>query len=154
IGCLGLTSSANADIKIRQIHPDDMGMFSSGDWVELQLTGDNETTAGLYLTTYDPGGSVKTDYLIPSNPPVSQSQRTFLITNGGTVGAGGVTPDLNAGLTSSLDMTGQDGAACLTGAPPTRPPVDCVAYGNFTGTIPSAGTPAAQTAFGDTLERK
>jgi hypothetical protein len=134
-----------------------MAPFDQGDWVELQLTANGQTTAGRYLTSYYGDGGVRSDYLIPSNPPNTQSQRTFLITNGSTVD-GGVTPDLNAGLLGpapgGFDPTGQDGAVCITEAPPDRTPVDCVSYGNFTGNIPSAGTPAPATAFGQTLERK
>ena len=58
-------------------------------------------------------------------------------------------------MPSELDMTGMDGAVCLSqNNSPTYTPVDCVSYGNFTGSIPSAGTPAVQTPFGSTLERK
>jgi Ca2+-binding RTX toxin-like protein len=50
-------------------------------------------------------------------------------------------------------MTGQDGAVCYTeNDPPTYTPIDCVAYGNFTGTLP-VGTPAVATPFESTLER-
>jgi len=48
-----------------------------------------------------------------------------------------------------------DGAVCITqNNGPTYTPIDCVSYGNFTGNLPSAGTPAVQTPFETTLERK
>jgi hypothetical protein len=150
-------SPATSDVKIRQVHPDDMGMFDSGDWVELQLTANGQTVAGRRLATYDPDGNEKSHFVIPSTPTLNtQSQRTVLISN--TSSVGGTTPDFNAPLVGQpgedVQMTGMDGAVCLTeNNSPTFTPVDCVSYGSFTGTIPSAGMPASQTAFGETLQR-
>ena len=55
---------------------------------------------------------------------------------------------------NDLQMTGQDGAVCYAeNNPPTYTPIDCVAYGNYMGSLPGVGTPATSTPFESTLER-
>jgi hypothetical protein len=145
---LVLAQAAMADVLIRQVHPDNPG----GDYVELQFTAAGETIAGKHLTTYFSMGATDTDYLIPSDPGDATNQRTFLIGNGSTVG--GTTPDLNAGLSSSLELPGQDGAVCLTGPAPGLAKLDCAAYGNYVNsTNLPVGTPAVATQYGETIER-
>jgi hypothetical protein len=155
IACLVFAATATADLKIRQIHPDTNPL--GGDWVELQVTGGGDNTVnGKVIRTFDPGGSqfnTMGSYVIPNSPtPNTQDQRLILISSLFT--PMGVSSDFTP-MPIELDMTGQDGAVCLTqNNPPTYTPIDCVSYGNFTGSISSAGTPAVQTPFGSTLERK
>jgi hypothetical protein len=155
IACLVFAATATADLKIRQIHPDTNPL--GGDWVELQVTGGGDNTVnGKVIRTFDPGGSqfnTMGSYVIPNIPtPNTQDQRLILISSLFT--PMGVSSDFTP-MPLELDMTGQDGAVCLTqNNPPTYTPIDCVSYGNFTGSIASAGTPAVQTPFGSTLERK
>lgn len=152
IACLAFTSTAIADIKIRQIHPDNNVL--GGDWVELQIAGGGDNTVnGKVIRTFDPGGSQNnTTYAIPGTPtPNMQDQRLILVSSLFT--PMGVSSDFTP-MPTELDMTGMDGAVCITqNDGPTYTPIDCVSYGNFTGSIPSAGTPAVQTPFGSTLER-
>jgi len=155
--CAALTSagSAAADdhlIKIRQIHPS-TGMFG-GEWVELQMYADGQNlVSGNVIRTFDPDGAQMSIYTIQGgDPPNGQSQGTILISSLFT--PAGVDADFVAPV-ADLQMTGQDGAVCYSqGNAPTYTPIDCVAYGAFTGSIPSAGTPAVATPFEATLERR
>jgi hypothetical protein len=137
-------------MKIRQIHPS-LGMFG-GEWVELQMYAEGQNqVAGKVIRTFQPGGQENSLYPIPGNAPNGQNQRTILISSLFT--PAGVNADFVAPV-ADLQMTGQDGAVCFTeNDPPTYTPMDCVSYGNFTGTLP-AGTPAVATPFESTLERK
>jgi hypothetical protein len=155
---LAVAPRANGDhhfMKIRQVHPGNDPMFSTGDWVELQMFADGQNVvAGSHIRTYDPGGVLMTDFQFPSNVANSQNQRTILVGNGSTVG--GVTPDFNAPIVGTppnndLDLTGQDGAVCFDSTVFGR--IDCVSYGAFTGVGFPTGTSATPTQFGETLER-
>jgi len=147
--------SAGADLKIRQIHPDNVNMFGDGDWVELQVSGAGDNTVnGKVIRTFDPGGTQNnTTYVIPGTPtPNASDQRLILLSSLFTPMS--VSSDFTPPA-ANLNMTGMDGAVCLTqNDSPIYTPIDCVSYGNFTGSISSAGTPAVQTPFGSTLERK
>jgi hypothetical protein len=162
---LAFTSTASATYHlnfIRQIHPDNShfgGMPPQdlgGEWVELQMYADGENqVAGKVIRTFFGDGGLRSQYVIAPrmdtpNAPNGQNQRTILISSLFT--PEGVTADYVAPV-EDLQMTGQDGAVCYTeNDPPTYTPIDCVAYGNFTGTLP-VGTPAVATPFGSTLER-
>jgi hypothetical protein len=143
--------------QIRQIHPSN-GM-QGGEWVELQMPAAGENlVGGKVIRTFDPGGVQLSLYVIGAGlgphpgAPNGQNQRTILISSLFTP-VSGVAADFVAPV-GDLQMTGQDGAVCYTeNNPPTYTPIDCVSYGNFTGTIPSAGTPAVQTPFESTLDR-
>jgi hypothetical protein len=154
---LSATASAYQQNFIRQIHPS-LGMFG-GEWVELQMYADGQNqVAGKVIRTFDPSGFPFSLYVIGSGPgphpgaPNGQNQRTILISSLFTP-ATGVDADFVA-PPNDLQMTGEDGAVCYTeNDPPAYTPIDCVAYGNFTGSIPTAGTPAVRTPFESTLER-
>ena len=153
VACGVLAAPAQATYhlnKIRQIHPS-LGMFG-GEWVELQMYAEGENqVAGKVIRTFDPSGFQNSLYTIPGNAPSGQNQRTILISS--LVTPAGVAADFVAPV-DQLQMTGQDGAVCFTeNNPPTYTPIDCVAYGNFTGTLP-VGAPAVATPFESTLERK
>jgi hypothetical protein len=142
--------AAGADVKIRQIHPSTGAL--GGEWVELQFfgTGSNQIS-GRLIRTYGTSGEDMTSYTIPGNAANTQSQRTVLISSLFT--PAGVSADFVASV-DSLQMTGMEGAVCLTqDNAPSFTPIDCVSYGNFGGAIPSAGTPAVATPFEQTLER-
>jgi hypothetical protein len=146
--------AATLGVKIRQIHPS-TGVLG-GEWVELQMYAPNQNgVAGKVIRTFYPDGSDNSMYVISAgdgSAPNGQSQRTILISN--LFMPDGVAADFVAPV-ADLQMTGQDGAVCLTeNNPPTYTPIDCVSYGNFTGSISSAGTPAVATPFESTLERR
>jgi hypothetical protein len=153
LACLVFAPTAGADLKIRQIHPS-LGMLG-GDWVELQVSGGGDNTVnGKAIRTFGPSGEQNnTTYVIPGTPtPNTADQRLVLVSSLFT--PMGVSSDFTP-TPAELDMTGQDGAVCLTqNNGPAYTPIDCVSYGSFTGSIPSAGMPAVQTPFETTLERK
>jgi hypothetical protein len=153
----GIASASYHLDRIRQIHPS-LGPLG-GEWVELQMPADGENlVAGKVIRTFDPSGMQNSLYVIGAGPgphpgsPNGQNQRTILISSLFT--PVGVAADYVAPV-ADLQMTGQDGAVCYTeNDPPNYTPLDCVAYGSFTGNnIPSAGTPAVATPFESTLER-
>src|SRR5262245_4146271 len=148
--CLASSAGASFHLNlIRQVHPDNNVL--GGDWVELQMYSSGENfVAGKVIRTFGPGGAENAKFVIPSNAPNGGNQRTILISS--LFMPAGVNADFVA-MPSRPDMTGQDGAVCFTNNdPPNYTPVDCVSYGNFTGSLP-AGTPAVATPFGSTLER-
>jgi hypothetical protein len=153
---MSATASASYHLNfIRQIHPS-LGMFG-GEWVELQMYADGENQVqGKVIRTFFPDGSLSSQYLITPRPdtpnaPNGQNQRTILISSLFT--PMNVTADYVAPV-ADLQMTGEDGGVCYTeNDAPAYTPIDCVAYGNFTGNIPTAGTPAVRTPFESTLER-
>lgn len=152
IGLLASTATAGANyhlMQIRQIHPSNNPL--GGEWVELQMYADGQNlVAGKVIRTFDPGGAERAQYVIPGNAPNGQNQRTILISSLFT--PAGVAADFVAPV-ANLEMTGEDGAVCFTeNDAPTYTPIDCVSYGNFTGSLP-AGTPAVRTPFESTLER-
>jgi Ca2+-binding RTX toxin-like protein len=142
---------------IRQIHPDNQGMFDAGDWVELQMYADGQNlVAGAFIKSYFGDGTLRATFQFPSNANtllVGQNQRTILVSN--TSSVGGTTPDFNAPLSGNgqLQLVGQDGAVCYESPPPMNVVIDCVAYGAFTATGFPTGSPAVATQFGQTLER-
>jgi hypothetical protein len=161
---LALAAPAYANhhlVQIRQIHPSDNSIFG-GEWVELQMpaAGENLVTPNkTTIRTFNSTASQQSLYVIGAGTgphpgaPNGQNQRTILISSLFT--PAGVAADFVA-PPDELQMTGQDGAVCYTeNNPPTFTPIDCVAYGDFLGmaTIPSAGPPAVETAFEETLER-
>jgi hypothetical protein len=151
IGLGALATTASADIKIRQIHPSN-GMFG-GDWVELQVAGGGDNTVnGRVIRTFFSGDMQHALYVIPNSPtPNVSDQRTILISNLFT--PAGVAADFVAPV-SDLRETGQDGAVCFAqNNPPSYTPIDCVAYGNYTGSSLPVGAPAVATPFESTLER-
>src|SRR5262245_38856213 len=106
--CLAFASTASADIKIRQIHPDNHAL--GGDWIELQVfPGGDNSVNGKALLTYDPGGTQNnTTYVIPGAPTQNTSdQRLVLVSSLFT--PMGVNSDFTP-MPAELDMTGQDGA--------------------------------------------
>jgi RTX calcium-binding nonapeptide repeat (4 copies) len=154
IGASVLASAAGAAYHqnlIRQIHPSS-GQFG-GEWVELQMYADGENlVAGKVIRTFNSTDQLNSQYVITGpNPPNGQNQRTILISS--LFQPMGVDADFVAPV-NDLQMTGQDGAVCYTeNNPPTYTPIDCVAYGNYMGSLPGVGTPAVATPFESTLER-
>jgi hypothetical protein len=119
-----LASTAGATFHenlIREVHeaPD-----SAGDYVELQAFSSGQNlVAGKHIVSYDAGGGVLTDFMIPSTVSNAVNQATILIANAGNVN--GVTPDFNAGPDLNVDNTG--GSVCYTDSSITIA-VDCVAF--------------------------
>jgi hypothetical protein len=135
-GVLALAPAARAsfhEISIREVYPGPVAQPDSG-YVELQMyAGGQQLVGGHSLTTYGAAGAVTGTFTFPSNLSNGANQQTILIGDSGVQSAFGVTPD----LTSASFAIGAGGAACWAGS------FDCVAWGAFSGSTPSAsGSPA------------
>jgi hypothetical protein len=118
-------------MKIRQVY---FGTLPTQDdaYVQLQMFAPGQNhVATKHLTVYGPTGTQTDDFEIPMDVPNAQSQRRILIGDSGVA-----TPDFqDLGLGTAIDPSG--GAVCFAGS------IDCVAWGNFTGSLLSpVGTPA------------
>lgn len=141
-GLAGLLMAAPAQatfhlISIREVYPGSIAQPQSS-YVELQMyeAGQN-FVAGHAVTLYDSSGSLIGTFTFGSNLPGSSvSQQTILIGDSGVGAALGVTPNLTD---SAFNVPASGGAACWAGS------IDCVSWGNFSGSTASpAGTPVDQ----------
>jgi hypothetical protein len=136
-GVLALAPTARAafhEILIREVHPGSLAQPDSGYVVLQMYIGGQQFVAGHTLTTYGAGGAQSGTFTFPDNLPNGASQQTILVGDTGVEAAFAVAPDLvSAGF--ALDPAG--GAVCWAGS------FDCVAWGAFAGSTPSAsGSPA------------
>lgn len=136
-GGLTLAPAARAtfhEISIREVYPGST-LAPNSDYVELQMyfSGQN-FVGGQAVKVYNPVGTVVGTFTFGSDLTKGANQQTILVGDDGVDDAFGVTPDLvDAGF--ALDPAG--GAACWAGT------IDCVSWGNFSGSTPSAaGSPA------------
>lgn len=147
VGLLGLAPAASASfhlISIREVAPNPV---ANGAFIELQMYASGQTQlAGHGISIFDAdGGLPVTQFNLFANAANGETQRTFLIGDDLTPGA----PDfVNPQLSSALGGLGPGGAACFD-------TVDCVSWGNFTGTgLPSPpGAPAPAIPSGQSLTR-
>lgn len=119
-------------MKVREVYPG-----GTGSYVELQMLSAAENlVGGHHLVSYNPNGSVADDFQLPSNVAPGPNNTTILITGPGYAAAfpsGPATDEADA----SMNLSASGGAVCwVEGAPP-----DCVAWGNFTGPLPSHEPP-------------
>jgi hypothetical protein len=121
-------------ISIREVYPGSVAHPDSG-YVELQMYASGQNLVGGHaLTVYGAGGSVSGTFTFASGVPNGAGQQTILIGDSGVQAAFGVAPDL-ADTGFAIDPAG--GAACWAGS------LDCVSWGGFAGSTPSAsGSPA------------
>lgn len=144
-GLLSATPAAKAtfhEMSIREVYP---GGADNASYVELQMwaAGQN-AVAGRHLVAYNSNGSVNENFSFGSGVAHGNNQDTILVADSSyaSVFPGKPAPDAtDAGL--NLDPSG--GAVCwVEGSPP-----DCVAWGGFTGPLPShvptlvVGSPAS-----------
>jgi hypothetical protein len=124
-------------IKVREVYP-------AGDagYVELQMYSAGEyLVAGHHLVVYNANGSVASDFALPSNVSASSpNNATVLIADSGYAGSPAADES-----DPGLNLAAAGGAVCWKdGSPP-----DCVAWGNFSGPLPTqvpplvVGTPAS-----------
>lgn len=86
------------------------------------------------LTVYAAGGAALGSIAFPANVANGANQQTILIGDSGVQSAFGAIPDLTD---AGLEIRRAGGAACWAGS------IDCVAWGDFSGSTPSpAGAPA------------
>ncbi|MGE5283150.1 MAG: hypothetical protein ACM3N0_12690 [Chloroflexota bacterium] len=121
-------------IKIREVYPGSVAAPDSG-YVELQMySSGQELVGGHAVTVYDAEGSLTGTFTFPSAVANGANQQTILVGDSGVQSAFGVAPDL---VDSGFALGAAGGAACWAGT------LDCVAWGGFAGSTPSAsGSPA------------
>lgn len=136
-------------MQIREVFPG----TSDTSFVELQMwAGGQDVVAGQDITVYGPTGVLTHTFTFAGNPTggggdSGANQRTILV--GESTAAG--SPDFTD---NGLNIPSGGGAVCFLSIP--FGPIDCVSWGNFTGTLPSAaGDPAAPLGVtaGQSLER-
>jgi hypothetical protein len=117
-------------MSIREVYP---GGSNNGSYVELQMWASGQTLVkGHRLVAYDVAGKVIDDFALPSNVANGVNQATILVadTNYPLVFDERPAPDASD---ESLNLSPAGGAVCwVEGSPP-----DCVAWGAFTGPLPS-----------------
>ena len=135
-----VASASNHLIKIREIYTGFTG-DPGAEYVELQMysSGQNLFHFGTSTTLYNATGGVTASFDTPadnnSDPTIGSSQHRVLFATQSAKDEFGVTAGYTLGGDDSLDPAG--GAVCYT---PTEAGsfIDCVSWGNFTGSLPSA----------------
>jgi hypothetical protein len=136
-------------ISIREVYPGSAAL-PQASYVELQMyEGGQNFVGGHGVTLYNStGGVIGTFAFASSLPGPSVSQQAILVGDSGVESAFGVKPDL---VNSAFNVPASGGAACWAGS------IDCVAWGNFTGSTPTAvGAPVdgAGIPDGSAIRRK
>ncbi len=155
VAVVGFSSTALADdsqIRISEVYLD--GSASHGDFVELQMLADGQTIpANAAIRMCNANASLCINFLFPPNSlAASTSQRTILFgwdDNSNTdfgIPAATSPPNLN-----NFPLTG--GHACYMESVAPNIPIDCVSWGNSTGTAPSVGSPAPALNASQSLTR-
>jgi hypothetical protein len=128
------------EISIREVYPGDA---NNASYVMLQMwSSGQQFVAGHHVVSYGPTGNVINNFTFASGVTNGDNQDTILLadTGYGSVFTGKPAPDA---ASAGLNLPPAGGAVCWTeGSPP-----DCVAWGNFTGPLPSpslkVGSPAS-----------
>jgi hypothetical protein len=128
-------------IKIREVYPGSTAHPDSG-YVELQMYEAGQNLLATHaLTVYDASGTLIGTFTFSSDPPNAANQQTVLIGDSGVQATFGVTPDLTD---AGLNIPASGGAVCWAGS------IDCVSWGNFSGTTASpSGSPADPSGIAD-----
>lgn len=134
---LTLPAAASASfhlIKVREVFA---GGSANTSFVEVQMfAGGENFVSGHPLDIYTAGGGV-TSITPNGNVPNGQNQRTVLFGDTEADAEFGVTPDF---VSANLNLSPTGGAVCWQDGSP----VDCVAWGSFSGTLPSpTGNPVS-----------
>ncbi|MDX6601504.1 MAG: large repetitive protein [Solirubrobacterales bacterium] len=142
LSCLALAlfaPSAQATfhlIYVSEVYPGSAAHPQSS-FVELQMYDEDENFVGNHsVTLHNSTGGLIGAFTFPADlPSPSVDQQTILVGDDGVEAAFGVKPDM---ISSAFNVPASGGAVCWQG-------LDCVAWGNFTGTTsPSSGIPAGQ----------
>jgi hypothetical protein len=129
-------------MSIREIYP---GGTNGASYVELQMWTAGQNLVGTHhLVAYNANGSVNENFALPSNVANGANQATILVADSEYFPRFDEKPAPDAS-DANLNLSPAGGAVCwIEGAPP-----DCVAWGNFTGPLPShlpelkVGSPAS-----------
>jgi len=128
-------------MQVREVYP---GSVASPDaeYVELQMwsSGQNHV-GGHFLRSYDAAGAVVATSAFPGDVANGANQSTLLLATPEAEAEFGVAADAPLAPAGQLSPAG--GAVCWE-------TIDCVAWGNFSGSLPSpAGAPAAASGIPD-----
>ena len=105
--------------------------------LKMQAAGQN-VVSGTKLLFYDATGNQTATFTFPSNVGSGANGASILIGTTQFASASSVTPD----FTMPSNLNALDGRVCFT-YPNGTTLIDCVAYGNFTGSNGPYGSPAA-----------
>jgi hypothetical protein len=145
-------SIARADdsqIRISEVYSD--ASSAHGDYIELQMMADGQTIpagSAIRLCNATTSACVTFDFPPNSTLPASISQRTVLL--GWTDN-----PSADFAVGANLNPPATGGGACFyqSVSPSPEVPIDCVSWGNFTGSLPSVGSPAPALNASQSLTR-
>jgi hypothetical protein len=146
LGLGGLPVPAGATfhlMSIREVYPGSGGA-PGAEYVELQMYSSGQNfVKGHSVTFYNAAGGEIVSEPFPQDVPNGQNQRTVLMGTTAAEGQFGVAVDAPM-APERLEPAG--GAVCFES-------IDCVSWGSFAGSLPSAGTPAAAIPDGMALRR-
>ncbi|HEY0390548.1 MAG TPA: hypothetical protein VGC63_02435 [Solirubrobacterales bacterium] len=130
---LGLAPPALAtfhEMSIREVYP---GGANDASYVELQMwAGAQNFVATHRLVAYNADGSVNDDFALPANVASGANQATILVADSQYFPRFDEKPAPDAS-DAQLNLSPAGGAVCwIEGAPP-----DCLAWGDFSGPLPS-----------------
>jgi hypothetical protein len=118
------------EISIREVYP---GGANNASYVELQMWAAGQNLViGHHLVAYDSLGVPIDEFAFPADVASGANQATILVADSsyGSAFPGKPAPDAGD---ANLNLSPAGGAVCWTeGSPP-----DCVAWGNFTGPLPT-----------------
>jgi hypothetical protein len=128
-------------MSIREVYPGSAAA-PAAEYVELQMWAEGQNlVAGHLLRTYDATGSVTGTNSFPADVPRGSNQSTMVLATPEAEAQFGFLADTAITPSGQLDPGG--GAVCWE-------QIDCVAWGNFSGSLPSpAGSPAAPAGIPD-----
>jgi hypothetical protein len=131
-------------ISIREVYAGSTANPGS-EYVELQMwDGDQNHVAGHLLRTYDATGAVTGTDAFVADVPRGANQSTLVLATPEAEAEIGFLADAGMSPSGRLDPSG--GAVCWES-------IDCVAWGSFSGSLPSPANPAAAIPDGMALRR-
>jgi hypothetical protein len=131
-------------ISIREVYPGSLANPGS-EYVELQMWADDQNhVAGHVLRTYDAAGAVTGTDSFPADVPRGANQSTIVLATPQAEAEFGFLGDAAISPSGRLDPSG--GAVCWES-------IDCVAWGSFSGSLPSPTSPSVAIADGMALRR-
>ncbi len=132
-------------ISIREVYPGSLAS-PGAEYIELQMWADDQNhVAGHQLRTYDATGTSTGTDGFPADVPRGANQSTLVLATPEAESQFGFLADAPISPSGRLDPAG--GAVCWEA-------IDCVAWGSFSGSLPSpVGTPAPAIPDGMALRR-
>ena len=128
-------------MQIREVYPGSAAN-PGAEYVELQMWAEDQNhVAGHLLRTYSASGAVTGSDSFTTDVPRGADQSTLVLATPGAEAELGFAADAALAPAGALDPSG--GAVCWEA-------IDCVAWGSFSGTLPSpAGSPASPGGIPD-----